>query len=407
VSARALRFENRDAVQVIARDVSQREKLEEQLRQAQKMEAVGQFAGGIAHDFNNMLTAISGHNDFLLRSLPPGQQHDDAEEIQRAATRAAELVKQLLAFGRRQVLQPVVVDLNEEVLSMRSMLGRLLGGNIEIDLHLGDDLGTVKVDPVQVEQVLMNLAANARDSMPRGGRILIETRNTEITKAQRSEDADLEPGAYVTLVFTDTGVGMDEPIRARIFDPFFTTKDRFEGTGLGLSTVYGIVTQSGGAISVESDPGCGSTFTIHLPRCDEVREAARTESGDEVPGGRETLLVAEDDPAVRRLTVRFLTDAGYHVLEAANGSEALEVAEGWDAPIHLLLTDVVMPELGGGELTGRIKTSHPETRVLYVSGYPDDAIGNHGILAHETSFLPKPFTSEGLTAKVREVLDGD
>ncbi len=381
-----------------ARDQQALKSREEELRQAQKMEAVGRFAGGIAHDFNNLLTAITGYNEFLLRSLAldhPGRA--DAQEIARVTEQASALTHQILAFSRRQVLQPQVIDLNEVIRGTDSLLRRLIGEDLAFTTRLAPDLVPVRVDPGQVEQVLVNLAVNARDAMPRGGELRISTWSEELPPGS---------GSLVAVVeVSDTGVGMDPETQVRAFDPFFTTKDRFKGTGLGLSTVYGIVEQSGGSISVESQLGRGARFRVQLPRAPDVPAQQRLASGIAPAAGSETLLLTEDEASVRRFMRRVLDEQGYTVLEAANGAEALKVAARHPGPIDLLVTDVIMPELGGAELTQRLKRTHPETRVLYVSGYADDALGQHGVLAEGASFLAKPFTSESLVRKVREVLD--
>jgi signal transduction histidine kinase len=381
-------------------------KSEEDLRQAQKMEAIGRFAGGIAHDFNNLLTAISGYNRILMRRMEPkdpGRQ--DAAEIERAAERAAELTQQILAFSRRQVLQPEVFDLNAVIRDTKGMLERIIGEHIELSIQLAPDLAVIRADPGQLEQVLMNLAANSRDAMPRGGRLEIETANAKLSAEEAAALGALEPGAYVRLAITDTGVGMSEETRAQVFEPFFTTKEVSEGTGLGLSTVHGIVSQSGGGISVESEPGGWTRFVIYLPCCDEAPAARAETATSGLPSGHETVLLVEDDPRVRRLTRRMLAELGYEVLEAEDGLRALSLAQDFTGPLPVLVTDVIMPALGGGELVERLKAIHPETRVVFVSGYADDALGENGVLPPGAAFLPKPFTQEELAQKLRDVLD--
>ena len=367
---------------------------EEELRQAQKMEAMGRFAGGIAHDFNNLLTAIAGHTTFLERSLAldhPGRA--DALEIARVTERAASLTRQILAFSRRQVLQPEIIDLNDVIRNTEGMLRRMIGEDVELTCRLALDLAAVRADPGQMEQVLLNLAVNARDAMPRGGQLRISTAN---------EDG---PPPRVCVEVSDTGVGMDPETQARVFDPFFTTKDRFKGTGLGLSTVYGIVQQSEGSIAVHSQKGRGTAFRILLPASTAMPRAMRLRAEATPERGSETVLLAEDEATVRRLMRRILDENGYTVLEARDGAEALALARQHAGPIDLLVTDVVMPEMGGGELTERLKALHPEARVLYVSGYADEATEPHGVLGGGSSFLAKPFSFEALARKVREVLD--
>jgi signal transduction histidine kinase len=371
---------------------------EEELRQAQKMEAVGRLAGGIAHDFNNLLTAISGYTNLLIRSLDPAHPgREDAEEIRRMAEQAASLTRQILAFSRRQVMRPEVIDLNHVVRDAESMLRRLIGEDVELSTNLAADLEPVRADPGQIEQVLLNLVVNARDAMPRGGSLSIAT-------CKEPGGPGAEP--RVRLEVTDTGVGMDAEIQARAFDPFFTTKDRFKGTGLGLSTVYGIVQQSGGSIVLQSRPGQGTTVEIVLPAVDGRPEALRAPAAAPVPvGGSEAVLLAEDEPTVRRLLRRVLDESGYKVLEASNGADALERAEAYEGILHLVITDVIMPQMGGAELVERMKDVHPEAKVLYVSGYADDALGERGVVPGNEAFLAKPFTPEALARKVREILD--
>ncbi len=371
---------------------------EEELRHAQKMEAVGRLAGGIAHDFNNLLTAIAGYTDFLIRGLPaehPGRE--DADEIRRMTDQAASLTRQILAFSRRQVMRPEVIDLNEVVRSSEGMLRRLIPEDVDFSTRLGSDVDPVRADPGQMEQVLLNLAVNAGDAMPEGGRLAIATANVP---------ASGEEPAGVCLSVSDTGVGMDRETQARAFDPFFTTKDRFKGTGLGLATVYGIVQQSGGSIALESEEGRGTSFHIVLPAAEgKARALDGPPSLHPFVAGSETVLLAEDEPTVRRLMRRVLDENGYTVLEASDGAAALRLAQEHPDRIDLVLTDVIMPGLGGGELVEHLADVHPEARVLYVSGYADDAIGHHGVLTGDAAFLPKPFTADRLAEKVREVLD--
>ncbi len=383
----------------------EREK-EEQLRQSQKMEAVGQLAGGIAHDFNNLLTAITGYSQLTLRGLHPQDPlRGNIEEIKKAGDRAASLTRQLLAFSRKQVLQPKVLDLNAVVSEIEKMLQRLIGENIELRTVLAPELGSIRGDPGQIEQVIMNLAVNARDAMENGGKLTIETQNVCLDEAFSQHLAAI-PGSYVMLAVCDTGIGMDEQTQKRIFDPFFTTKELGKGTGLGLSTVYGIVKQSGGNIWIHSEVGQGTIFKIYLPRVEEeVEEYKITQESPEALQGRETILLAEDEDIVRHLVRDLLKSSGYQVLEAANGGAALLLCERHPGPIQLMITDVVMPEMSGRELKDRLAHIRPEMKVLFMSGYTDDTIVRHGILESEIAFLQKPFTPNALALKVREVLD--
>ncbi len=390
----------------IIRDVSGRKALEVQLRQAQRLEVVGRLAGGIAHDFNNILTAIDGYNDLLLHSLDPDDaRRFDALEVKRAAERAADLTRQLLAFSRLQVLQPQVLDLNDIVRDLESLLRRTLGEDISLETASVATPAFVRADRGQLEQVLLNLVVNARDAMPHGGRIAIETATIALA-GSFAETLELSPGAYIELTVRDTGSGMDEATRAQVFEPFFTTKPSGEGTGLGLATAYGIVRQSGGQIRVESEPGRGSSFHVLLPAAPAGEEvpAGLRERGDS-ENGSETLLLVEDEDMVRRLARLTLERRGYRVLEAAGGDEALRLAAEFDEPIHLLLTDVVMPGMNGRALAEHLQAKRPETRVLFMSGYPDDAIVRYGISEADVAFLEKPFSSGDLAEKVREVLD--
>lgn len=391
----------------IQRDVTERRRLEEQLRHSQRMEAVGMLAGGIAHDFNNLLTAMLGYSELLLAKTGPGQPaRREVEEIHRAAERAASLTRQLLAFSRKQVLQPRVISLNRLIRDLEDMLHRLLGEDIEIQVRLDPALGNVKADPAQMEQVILNLAVNARDAMPHGGILRIETANEEMPGAPARGHVDVEPGRYVLLGVEDTGIGMDEITQAHIFDPFFTTKDVGRGTGLGLSTVYGVVKQSGGTVGVDSVPGRGTRFTLYMPRVDDAPTGgASEESLEGAARGWETILLVEDEPSVRVLTREALRERGYRVLEACDGEEALRVARGHDGPIHLLLTDVIMPRLRGRALADQLQGARSGLKVLYISGYPDTAIAEHGVLGEDVSFLGKPFSPDALLRRVRQVLD--
>jgi len=390
----------------VATDVTEKQVLEAQLRQAQKMEAVGRLAGGIAHDFNNLLTAILSYADFLLGGL--GADHparEDAEEVRRAALKAADLTRQLLAFSRRQVLQPKLIDLNAVVIEMEKLLRRLIGEDVTLHTALGGNLGVVRADPSQVEQVIVNLAVNARDAMPRGGTLTIATANADADEVRGHGRVVVAPGRYVMLRMSDSGEGMDAATRARLFEPFFTTKEQGRGTGLGLATVYGIVKQSGGYIWVESEAGRGSAFTIYLP----CVEAAAVPAGAAAPrreaaSGEETILLVEDDDAVRSLTRRTLVGQGYRVIEAANAAEALRAAAAHEGPLDLLLTDIVMPGMNGRELAEALVTTRPGTALLFVSGYTDDAL-IRGETDGAAPFLQKPFSSAALLGRVREVLD--
>jgi len=393
-------------VVINARDVTERRSLERQLLQAQKMEAVGRLAGGIAHDFNNVLTAILGYVDLLLDGLPTlSPLRPDIQEIRTAAERAAGLTRQLLAFSRKQVLQMRTLDLNELLTDIDKLLRRLLREDIDMVTKLDPRLGAVRADSGQLEQVVVNLAVNARDAMPGGGRLTIETRNAELDEAYTREHVPVRPGRYVMFALSDTGTGMSPETMAHLFEPFFTTKEAGKGTGLGLATVYGIVKQSGGYVWCYSELGHGTTFTVYLPRVDEpvdplpVRVAARSTRGSE------TVLVVEDEPGLRALTRRLLEKHGYTVLEAATADAAAALARDYPGPIHLLLADVVLPGGSGRALADALLSQRADVRVLFMSGYTEDAIVHRGVLAANTPFLHKPFSADTLTAKVREVLD--
>ncbi len=389
-------------------DMTERRRLEEQLLQSQKMEAVGRLAGGIAHDFNNLLTAISGYSELLLTQLPEGDpRRESAEEIRQAGSRAAALTRQLLAFSRRQVLEPRVLDLNAVISGMERMLRRVIGEDVELTTALELELWRSKADPGQIEQAILNLVVNARDAMPRGGRLTVETANVELDEKFAGLYATVHPGPHVMLAVSDTGVGMDAELQARLFEPFFTTKERGKGTGLGLSTTYGIVKQSGGSIWVYSEPGHGTTFKIYLPRCEEPLEDPVLPAPRTAPAaGTESVLLVEDEPEVRRLVEKLLGLKGYKVLSAASPAEAIAVSRRHEAPIDLLLTDVIMPGMNGRELARILAETRPRMKVLYMSGYTDAAISQQGILAPGTAFLSKPFTPDVLARKVREVIDG-
>ncbi len=389
-------------------DMTERRRLEEQLLQSQKMEAVGRLAGGIAHDFNNLLTAVAGYSELLLSQLPEGDaRRESAEEIRQAGSRAAALTRQLLAFSRRQVLEPRVLDLNAVISDMERMLRRVIGEDVELTTALEAELWRAKADPGQIEQAILNLIVNARDAMPRGGRLTIETANVELDEKFAGLYATVHPGPHVMLAVSDTGVGMDAELQARLFEPFFTTKERGKGTGLGLSTTYGIVKQSGGSIWVYSEPGHGTTFKIYLPRCEEPLEDRLAPAPPTAPAtGTESVLLVEDEPEVRRLVEKLLGLRGYGVLSAASPSEAIAIARRHEEPIELLLTDVIMPGMNGRELARILAETRPRMKVLYMSGYTDAAISQQGILAPGTAFLSKPFTPDVLARKVREVIDG-
>jgi PAS domain S-box-containing protein len=391
----------------IVHDASERERLEGQLRQSQKMEAVGRLAGGVAHDFNNLLTVINGYGELLLDRLAPG---DPARELMREMTRAGEratsLTRQLLTFSRQQAVEHSVLDLNAVVADVTKMLRRLIGEDIELANVPAPALGSVRADPGQLEQILINLAVNARDAMPQGGRLTIETGIVELDDAYARSHPDVRPGPYALLAVSDTGTGMDEQTRSHIFEPFFTTKEAGKGTGLGLAVVHGIVRQAGGHVEVYSEPGRGSTFKVYLPRAEEAPRPARP-TGD-LPrntSGTETVLLVEDAEMVRLVARHALQIGGYTVLEASDGEAALRVAEGHAGRIDLLLTDVVMPRMGGRELAERLTRARPGLRVLYLSGYTDEAVVRHGLLEADAAFLQKPFSPASLAAKVRAVLD--
>ena len=389
-------------------DVTERRQTQEQLLQSQRLESVGRLAGGIAHDFNNLLTVIGGYSDLLLAKIPADDPiGKDLREIRKAGERAAALTRQLLAFSRKQILEPKVLDLNDIVADLQKMLRRLIGEDVELTAARTPGLGRVKADPGQVEQVLMNLVVNARDAMPEGGKLTIEAANVALDEAYAAHHVAVRPGEYVMLAVSDTGCGMDEATKSRIFEPFYTTKERGKGTGLGLSTVYGIVKQSGGYVWVYSEPGQGSTFKIYLPRVeDPADKLSQGKARAVAPGGSEVVLLAEDEPVVRGLARRILESNGYTVFEARDGVEALEICERHQEVIHLMVTDVVMPKMSGRELAKRLETLRPAMKVLYLSGYTENAIVHHGVLDPGTAFLQKPFTPDHLARKVREVLDG-
>jgi NO-binding membrane sensor protein with MHYT domain/nitrogen-specific signal transduction histidine kinase/CheY-like chemotaxis protein len=393
----------------VDRWMRQRAELAERRQQSQKLEAIGQLAGGIAHDFNNLLTAILGNAAFVLASTPAEDpRHADIREIERAATRAAELTHQLLAFGRKQMLKPTPLDLNATLAQTMRMLTRLVGEHIEITVVPDPALWDVQADPAQLEQVIVNLVVNSRDAMPEGGKLTIETQNVTLQPGSTSQHIGAPAGDYVLIAFTDTGIGMDPATQDRIFEPFFTTKGLGKGTGLGLATVYGIVRQSGGSISVYSEPDRGSTFKVYLPRLAEPVAAASESAAPAAAStsGTETVLVVEDEEAVRQLAARTLFVRGYTPLVAHTGEEALRLSEQHPGPIHLLLTDVVLPRMSGSRLAETLLATRPELRVLYMSGFTESAIVHHGVLQPGTDFIQKPFTPHALAVKLRDVLAG-
>ncbi len=414
VISHPLMFTGRNAKLVLANDVTERRKAEEalqateeQLRQTQKLEGVGRLAGGIAHDFNNLLTVINGFSALAMRELKPEDPlFSNLEEIKKAGERATSLTRQLLAFSRKQVLQPKILNLDTVVTDMEKMLQRIIGENIDLRAVLEPTLGNVNADPGQIEQIILNLVVNARDSMPNGGKLTIETDNVYLDEEYVKEHVGAQLGPHVVLAVTDTGHGMDQKTIARIFEPFFTTKEMGKGTGLGLSTVYGIVKQSGGNIWVYSEVGLGTTFKVYLPRVDDdADEYRRTIEDKKVASGNETILLVEDEDMLRRLARQTLKGQGYQILEAANGADAIALAGQHEGVIHLLLTDVIMPGMNGREVASRLLETRPETLVLFMSGYTDDAIVHQGVLDESANFIQKPFSPDGLGRRVREVLD--
>ena len=395
-----------DYYETFVRDVTDQRRLQQQVLQSQKMEAVGRLAGGVAHDFNNLLTVITSYSDLLLEDLAPGDaKRDDVEQVRKAADGAAALTRQLLAFSRQQVVEPRVVSLNTVVEGLQKILRRVIGEDIELAITLAPDLGAVRADVGQLEQVLMNLAVNARDAMPTGGRLTIETANVEHDPDYARDQEAAAVRRFAMLAVSDTGCGMDEATKARIFEPFFTTKETGKGTGLGLATVYGIVKQAGGFIWVYSEPGQGTSFKIYLPAVDATAERTTAAATTPAPRGTETVLLVEDAAAVRAVTKQILERQGYTVLEAPDGEAGLRLAQRHRGVIHLLLTDVVMPRVGGRELAEQLARLRPDVKVLYASGYTDDSVVRHGILESGTAYLQKPFSPESLARKVRDVLD--
>jgi two-component system, cell cycle sensor histidine kinase and response regulator CckA len=401
-----IEYGGRPAAMAMLTDAAGGLQVEEQLRQTQKMEAVGMLAGGVAHDFNNLLTIITGYSHLILNNLNPGDpNHHAAAQIMKAGERAAALTKQLLAFSRRQVLQPRVLDLNDLVTGLSSMLQRLIGEDIDLRLALNPDLGRVNADPGQIEQVLMNLVVNARDAMPKGGSLTIETRNVELDESYTQRNLAAKRGPHVLLAVSDSGHGMDEATRSRLFEPFFTTKSVGKGTGLGLSTVFGIIQQSGGSLEVYSEPDHGTSVKVYLPRIDQPVSVEAKELRKKPARGTETILVVEDDEMVRHLVRETLAKEGYRVMDAADPVHARRMADSHKGEIQLLITDVVMPKVSGIDLALQIAARRPTIKVLYMSGYTDNAIVNGGMLEKEAAFLQKPFTPGVLTHKVREVLE--
>jgi PAS domain S-box-containing protein len=386
-------------------ETTQFRQLEEQLLQSQKMEAVGRLAGGVAHDFNNMLTAIMSYSDLILSDLPPESSlRSDMVEIVKAAEKATALTRKLLAFSRQQVLRPAMVDMNATIEGLRKMIKRLLGADIELSVQPGEGLWTLSADPTEIERVIMNLVLNARDAMPEGGRLTIETSNVVIDEDYASAHAETIPGDYVVVAIADTGAGMTREVRDKLFEPFFTTKEKGKGTGLGLPSVYGIVKQSGGFVWVYSELGKGTTFKIYLPRATEVRVPGASTPQRNRTVGAETILLVEDDDEVRQVASRILRRNGYRVLEAGNGADALRVCEGEHDPVDLIVTDLVMPEMGGSELAKKIREQQPDARILFTSGYTEDAVVRQSLLQEGEAFIEKPFTPAKLANKAREML---
>ena len=398
----------------LQRQIAEREKTEEalfrseeQLRQSQKLEAIGRLAGGIAHDFNNLLTVILSYSDMLLHDLPSDDpRHAEITQIQRAGTRAADLTRQLLAFSRQQVLDPSNLDVNEVLTSVSNILSRVVGEDVEVKMQLGSGIGSVRADRSQIEQVIMNLVVNSRDAMPDGGRITIRTESVDLNEGLAGSHLEVSAGSYVMITVSDTGVGMDRETQERVFEPFFTTKERGKGTGLGLSTAFGIVKQSGGSIWLYSEPGAGTTFKIYLPRVRAAADVAvRPGAAVELPRGTETVLLVEDEEQVRTVAGSILRRAGYTVLQAASPGEAIAIAQRAEVPIDLLVSDVIMPKMNGRQMAERILSAQPSIKVLFMSGYTDDVILHHGVLDGGVAFLQKPLTRESLTRRVRQVLD--
>jgi hypothetical protein len=403
VASHTISYGGREAVLSVLQDITQRRQLEEQLRQSAKMEAVGMLAGGIAHDFNNLLTIINGYSHILLGAMPESDPNYEAvEQIMKAGERAAALTRQLLSYSRRQVRQPKLLNLNQVLGEIEPMLRRLIGEDIEFQYNLAAEIGQVNADPGQVEQVIMNLAVNARDAMPRGGRLTIETRNVELDRLYASTHTGTQPGSYVALLVGDTGTGMDAETRAHMFEPFFTTKAQGQGTGLGMTTVFSIVKQSGGGMEVQTAPGKGTAVKVYLPRIDQPAAAETDKPAAKAAGGSETILLVEDEEQVRTLLRETLRGQGYKVIDAPNAARARRLGAAYKGQIHLLIADVVMPKEGGRELAAGLLAQRPEMKVLYMSGYTDRAVS-----ASEVAFIQKPFTPTTLSKKVREILEGN
>jgi two-component system, cell cycle sensor histidine kinase and response regulator CckA len=408
IAVHQIQYEGHNAALAVVMDITSRRQLEEQLRQAQKMEAIGMLTGGVAHDFNNLLTIITGYSQLILaKASKDDPNRHSAEQIVKAAERAGELTGQLLAFSRRRTSQARPVDLNAVAGSLSTMMKRLIGEDIELRLSLGDGVGRVMADPGQIEQVLLNLAVNSRDAMPKGGVLTIETVNATVERDHNGRTPTLKTGNYVLLMVSDTGCGMDDATRARIFEPFFTTKGAGAGTGLGLFTVAGIVKRYGGAVDVVSTPGRGTCFQVYLPLLDREVVPEAPEVRAAAPSGAETILLVEDEDMVRKLVCETLEARGYRVLEASGSAQARVIANAFEGRIHLLITDVVMPNASGRDVARTLLRSRPETKVLYISGYGEGVIEKRGVKSQKVAFLPKPFTPMALAAKVREVLEGD
>ena len=407
VFSEAIELDGVPCVLTVTHDVTERKELEQQLRQAQRMDAVGRLAGGVAHDFNNMLGVIRGYSELLRGRVRDEVAREQIEEIKKASDRAASLTRQLLAFSRRQVLQPTSLDLNDRISQISKMLRRLIGDDVQLIVRPGDSLAAIEADPGQIDQVILNLAVNARDAMPNGGKLLLETSNIRLDDSSLFQQRAVKPGPYVMLAISDTGCGMDAETLSHIFEPFFTTKEYGKGTGLGLSTVHGIVTQSEGYIWVASQPGQGSTFKICLPASGKAHVRAAQEANErrEVARGSATILLVEDEESMRKLTKHLLEGPGYRVLEACDGAEAIELAR-QNSDIRLLLTDVVMPRLSGPGLAERIKATIPQIEVIYMSGYTDELLVRHGALGQGITFLEKPFTQDSLINAVQKALVG-
>jgi len=408
VSLGPLASEGRTLVSATVVDITERKKIEQQLRLAQRMEAIGQLAGGIAHDFNNLLAVIMGSADIVIDELPRGTPlARKIGMIRTAGSSAADLIRQLLAFSRQQMVQPVVLDVSKIIARTQGMLQRIVGEDIEFKVVVEDSVGSIKADPGQIEQVLLNLAGNARDAMPKGGRLTIRASNVELDESDRKRHAPVVPGSYVMLALEDTGCGMDLKTQRRIFDPFFTTKELGKGTGLGLATVYGIVKQTGGYIWVYSEIGQGTIFRLYLPRVDKaVTIAEREPSEGEELQGSETILVAEDSESLREMAQEYLESIGYTVFSAVSGEKALQWARDFEGPIHLLLTDVVMPEMSGPELANQMASLRPGVKIIFTSGYTVDAVARQGILDPNVAFIQKPYRPKALAKKIRQVLSG-